>query len=247
MSSARRPLVDAAAHAGQQVDGLAAGQRRPQRDIAWHVGDLAVQRDGVGPRVAAEQSQRCRASARTRPSRTRMVVDLPAPLGRGSRAPRLRRPVRSRPSSARTEPKFLVRPRTSMAAVELAVMSLVLFLRCGRDDRNALCLLGDERVVHRRIGHQALRVDLECGQHHVLGVVVQDGAQVGRVCRASAGRAGMPPPPVIARNFALALGSRLGLMVPARTPSSMYCSALSIILRHNVFARSPPVCMLRTR
>ena len=48
-------LVDAAAHAGQQVDGLAAGQRRPQRDIAGHISDLAVQRDGVGPRVAAEQ------------------------------------------------------------------------------------------------------------------------------------------------------------------------------------------------
>ena len=48
-------FVDATAHAGQQVDGLAAGQRRPQRDIARHVGDLAVQFDGVGPRIAAQQ------------------------------------------------------------------------------------------------------------------------------------------------------------------------------------------------
>ena len=35
-------FVDAAAHAGQQVDGLAAGQIRPQRDIAGNIGDLAV-------------------------------------------------------------------------------------------------------------------------------------------------------------------------------------------------------------
>ena len=35
--------------------------------------------------------------------------------------------------------------------------------------------------------------------------------------------------------------------MPARTPSSRYCSALSIIRRQNVFARSLPDCMLRTR
>ena len=49
-------LVDAAAHAGQQVDGLAAGQVRPECDIAWHIGDLAVQGDRVGPGVAAQQA-----------------------------------------------------------------------------------------------------------------------------------------------------------------------------------------------
>ncbi len=57
-------LVDAAAHPGQQVDRLPTGQRRPQRDIAGHIGHLAVQRDGVGPRVAAEQSHRSRVGAR---------------------------------------------------------------------------------------------------------------------------------------------------------------------------------------
>ena len=49
-------LVDAAAHAGQQVDGLAAGQVRPERDIARDIGDLAVQVDRVGPGVAAQQT-----------------------------------------------------------------------------------------------------------------------------------------------------------------------------------------------
>src|SRR5581483_5719173 len=47
-------LVDAAAHASQQVDDLTAGERRPQRHIAWHVCDLAVKGHCVGPRVTAE-------------------------------------------------------------------------------------------------------------------------------------------------------------------------------------------------
>ena len=74
-------LVDAAAHAGQQVDGLAAGQRRPQRDIAWHIGDLAVQarrHRSTGRRRAGAP---CRRRRCTRPSRIRMVVDLPGAVG----------------------------------------------------------------------------------------------------------------------------------------------------------------------
>jgi hypothetical protein len=51
-------LVDAAAHPGQHVDGLAAGQVRPQRDIAGHVGDLPVQFDRIAPGVAAQQAHR---------------------------------------------------------------------------------------------------------------------------------------------------------------------------------------------
>ena len=51
-------LRDPAAHPPEQVDRLATGQRRPQGDIAWHIGNIAVQRDGVDPRVAAEQSGR---------------------------------------------------------------------------------------------------------------------------------------------------------------------------------------------
>ena len=57
-------------------------------------------------------------------------------------------------------------------------MLVILLSTCERD---ALLALRGEGVVHRRIGHQAVGVDLEGGQHHVLGVVVQHGAQVGRV------------------------------------------------------------------
>jgi hypothetical protein len=39
----------------EQVDDLPAGQPWPQRHVAWHVGEPAVQRGGVPPRVAAEQ------------------------------------------------------------------------------------------------------------------------------------------------------------------------------------------------
>src|SRR3546814_19239597 len=47
-------LVQATAHAGEQVDRLPARQRRPQRDIAGDIGDPAMQRDRFGTRVAAE-------------------------------------------------------------------------------------------------------------------------------------------------------------------------------------------------
>ncbi len=39
----------------QEVDGLHAGQVGPQRHIAWHVGDPAVQRHRVAPGIATEQ------------------------------------------------------------------------------------------------------------------------------------------------------------------------------------------------
>ena len=50
--------IDAAPHPGQQVDDLAAGQGWPQRDIAGHIGDLTVQGDGIGPRVASQYPHR---------------------------------------------------------------------------------------------------------------------------------------------------------------------------------------------
>ena len=110
----------------------------------------------------------------------------------------------------------------------------------------SLIFCGQKCVVHGAIGHQAFGVDLEGGQHHVAGIVAQDRPEIrwGFVHLDVQQKA---PPPVRARYLALACGSRLGLMVPARTPSSMYCSALSIILCHNIVASSPPDCMLRTR
>ena len=48
-------LVDVAAEAGEQVDHLAAGELGPQAHVAGHVGEAAVQLDGVPPRVAPEQ------------------------------------------------------------------------------------------------------------------------------------------------------------------------------------------------
>ena len=51
--AARR--VEVAAHPAEEVDRLAAGELGPQRDVAGHVGQPAVQRDRVGPRIASEQ------------------------------------------------------------------------------------------------------------------------------------------------------------------------------------------------
>ena len=48
--------VEAAAQAAEQVDRLAAGEVGPQVDVAGHVGEPAVELDGVGPRVAAQQA-----------------------------------------------------------------------------------------------------------------------------------------------------------------------------------------------
>ena len=50
-------IVESATHAGEQVDGFAARQGRPQRHVAGHIGEVAVQGDGVAPRVAAEDSR----------------------------------------------------------------------------------------------------------------------------------------------------------------------------------------------
>ncbi len=108
--------VSAAAQPGEQVDRLAAGQVRPQLDVARDVGQAAVQADRVGPGVAAEQ---------------------PGPPGVGAQhaeqdpdrgglpgAVRPEEPVdvayltdRSSPSSAFTFPKDLCRSSISMAGV----------------------------------------------------------------------------------------------------------------------------------
>jgi hypothetical protein len=54
LASASR--VQAAAQPAEQVDDLAAGEVGPQRHVAGHVREPAVQRDDVAPRVAVEQA-----------------------------------------------------------------------------------------------------------------------------------------------------------------------------------------------
>src|SRR5215471_9697608 len=56
------------------------------------------------------------ASALSRPSRTRIVVDLPAPLGPRKPCTSPAATSRSSPSSARVAPKVLTRPLTSIAS-----------------------------------------------------------------------------------------------------------------------------------
>jgi hypothetical protein len=55
--------VEPAAKASEQVDHLAAGQGRPQRDVAGHVGQAAVERGGLAPGVAAEKLGRAAVGA----------------------------------------------------------------------------------------------------------------------------------------------------------------------------------------
>ncbi len=50
-------FVEPSAEPAEQVDHLAAGQVRPEGDIARHVSEPAVQRGGIVPGVAAEQAR----------------------------------------------------------------------------------------------------------------------------------------------------------------------------------------------
>ena len=92
-----------AAQAGEQVDRLAAGEVRPDADVAGHVGDAPVQGDGVAPRVLPK-TDASPPVARARPSRMRMVVDLPAPFGPRKPCTWPCSTSRSRPSRAWTRP-----------------------------------------------------------------------------------------------------------------------------------------------
>ena len=55
--------VGAAAHAGEELERLGAGERRPQERLARDVGDAPVGRDGVAPGVDAEELGAARARA----------------------------------------------------------------------------------------------------------------------------------------------------------------------------------------
>ena len=115
-----------------------------------------------------------------------MVVDLPAPFGPRKPVMSPGATVRSRPSSALVRPKDLDRPRISTASCaccasppqgrcrhRVLLLSVVNGMPC--------LALREERVVHRRVGHQAVGVDLEGGQHHLFAVVAQHRAQIGWV------------------------------------------------------------------
>src|SRR5579875_4190742 len=115
------------------------------------------------------------ASALTKPNNTRIVVDLPAPLGPRKPCTSPSRTVKSKPSKAMTEPKCLTSPSTSMANREFSSgigFSLLGLSQLGLDQ---------ERVVHAAIGHQPIGVELERGQHHVGAVITQHRSKIRRI------------------------------------------------------------------
>src|SRR4029077_14792978 len=115
-------------------------------------------------------------SARSRPSSTRMVVDLPAPFGPRKPVMSPGATVRPRPSSAFVRPKDLDRPWISTAGCDRVVLArcrdvaviMLSFVGCERD---AFFTRLEECVVHGGVSHEPLGVDLEGGQHHLLAVV----------------------------------------------------------------------------
>ncbi len=100
------PGVEAAAEPAEQVDDLAAGQVGPQRDVAGHVREAAVQFRGVAPRVAAEQPGGAGVGAQ-QPEQDPDGGGLPGAVG-PEEAVHLPGPTdRSSPSSARVRPERL--------------------------------------------------------------------------------------------------------------------------------------------
>src|SRR3954447_21363142 len=122
-------------------------------------------------------------SARSRPSSIRMVVDFPAPLGPRKPVMSPGATVMSRASSALVRPRDLDSPRISTASCDRVVLArcrdaaviVLSFIGC---ERNTFFTCLEECVVHGRVGHQALGVELEGGQHHLLAVVAEDCAQI---------------------------------------------------------------------
>ena len=86
------PGIGAAVHAAEQVNDLATGQRRPQRDVAGHVREPAVQGGRVPPGVAAEQGDVAAVLAEQAEAGCGSWWSCPRRSGRGRRAPRRRRP-----------------------------------------------------------------------------------------------------------------------------------------------------------
>ena len=196
--------VQTAAQPAEQVDGLAAGQVRPQSHIARHVGQPPVQVDGVPPRIAAEQA----GLARIRTQQPEQNPDrgrLPGAVGSEEAVHLARRTVRSRPSRARFLPNVLTRPLTAIASV----MS-----------PPCLAEVGGRREVPV-IGEKPGRVELEPGE--------QDGSTGARnaspaIRRGVARQAGVQGPGRQARRGprqARAAAGSAGRTVPAETPAEV--------------------------
>ena len=62
--------VAVAAEPGEHVDGLAAGELRPELDVAGHVGDATVELDGVVDGVPAEDGGLARVRVETQTPKT---------------------------------------------------------------------------------------------------------------------------------------------------------------------------------
>jgi hypothetical protein len=107
--------VEPATHPPEQVDDLAAGKVRPQRDVAGHVGQAPVQFGGLAPWVPTEQSNFSGVLlACSTP--TLMVVVFPEPFGPRKPCTSPVCTVRSSPSRGRVRPKDLTRPAIEIAA-----------------------------------------------------------------------------------------------------------------------------------
>ena len=122
----RAPVrADAAVHLGEHVDALAAAEARPQasrRRARRRAAGAGVPRAATGSRPNRLTSP---PDLRISPSRIRIVVDFPAPLGPRKPCTSPRWTSRSSPSSAAKSPKRLTRPEArttgSLAAAPVSV------------------------------------------------------------------------------------------------------------------------------
>ena len=122
-ASSMRTVVGEATSPGEPSDVIAGGHATEQGELAREIPDAAVDGDGVG--WASRPSTRAvPAVGRCRSRRARMVVVFPAPLG--PRKPKISpgSTRRSRSSTARIDPKTLVRPIVTMAGPPCALGTL---------------------------------------------------------------------------------------------------------------------------
>ena len=96
----------AAAHPDQQVDRLAPGKVGPQGDVTRNIGKASMDLHRIGPRIEPEDPA-APPSTRSSPSRARIVVDFPAPLGPRKPCTSPARTSRSKPSRAPDRPEVL--------------------------------------------------------------------------------------------------------------------------------------------
>ena len=173
------------------------GSRSPEARSGWATTSHPPARRRCGgatpPHRATDRRrgvERCRRLPVTARATRGCVVDLPAPFGPRNPVIWPGATVKSNPSSALVRPNTFDRPRISTATwpspwsahrIGLAVRTVIAisFSLCA--ERNTFLALLEERLVHRRVAHQPLGVDLERGQHHLLAVVAKHHAQIGGV------------------------------------------------------------------